>query len=56
MVFLLKAPPILMDDSAFGLVEQVFLSCKMSPNLLKSKVILPEFSMYDVPLAYVGVV
>lgn len=45
-----------MDDSASGLVEQAFSFCTMSPSLLESKVILPEFPMYDVPLAYVGVV
>lgn len=45
-----------MDDSTFGLIEKVFSSCKMSPNLLKSKLILPEFSVRDVPLGCVGMV
>lgn len=43
-------------SSASGLLEKAFSFCTMSLSLLESKVILPEFSMYDVPLAYVGVV
>lgn len=45
-----------MDDNDLGLVEQDFSSCKISPNLLKSEVLSPEFSVHDVPLGCVGVV
>lgn len=56
LVFLLSVLPFLMDDRAFRPVEPGFSSCKMSPNLVKSKVISPEFSVHAVPLGCMGVV